>query len=38
VAAIAASLALFGEFPGARELVGGALVLAGVWIVNRARE
>jgi drug/metabolite transporter (DMT)-like permease len=38
VAAIAASLALFGEFPGARELVGGALVLAGVWIVNHARR
>lgn len=38
VAAIAASLALFGAFPGAQELVGGALVLAGVWIVNRARK
>jgi drug/metabolite transporter (DMT)-like permease len=38
VAAIAASLALFGEFPGVQELVGGAMVLMGVWIVNRAHS
>jgi len=37
VVAIAAALLLFGEFPGVQELIGGAFVLAGVFIVNRAR-
>lgn len=37
VVAIAVSFLLFGEFPGAQELLGGALVLAGVFVVNRAR-
>jgi drug/metabolite transporter (DMT)-like permease len=37
VVAIVVSLFLFGEFPGAQDLIGGALVLTGVFIVNRAR-
>ena len=37
VVAIAASLLLFGEFPAAQDLLGGALVLTGVVIVNRAK-
>lgn len=37
VVAIIVSLFLFSEFPGVQDLVGGALVLVGVFIVNRAR-
>lgn len=37
VVAIAVSLLLFGEFPGVQDLIGGALVLIGVFVVNRAR-
>jgi drug/metabolite transporter (DMT)-like permease len=31
------SLLLFGTFPGVQEMLGGAMVLAGVVVVNRAR-
>ena len=37
VVAIGVSLLLFGDFPSSQDLFGGALVLAGVVIVNRAR-
>ena len=37
VIAIGASLLRFGEFPGAQDLIGGVLVLVGVFVVNRAR-
>lgn len=37
VIAIGASLLLFGVFPGVQDLIGGVLVLAGVFVVNRAR-
>lgn len=37
VVAIVVSLLLFGEFPGMQDLIGGALVLVGVFIVNRAQ-
>lgn len=37
VVAIGVSFLLFDEFPGAQELFGGALVLTGVFVVNRAR-
>ncbi|HQY90976.1 DMT family transporter [Caldilinea sp.] len=37
VVAIGASLLLFGEFPGAQDLIGGGMVLAGVFVVSRAR-
>ncbi|HAJ35598.1 MAG TPA: hypothetical protein DCL15_07880 [Chloroflexi bacterium] len=36
VVAIGVALLLFGEFPGVQDLLGGALVLTGVVIVNRA--
>ena len=37
VVAIVVSFFLFGEFPGTQDLIGGAMVLAGVFVVNRAR-
>jgi len=37
VVAIIVSLLLFGEFPGTQDLLGGALVLIGVFVVNRAK-
>jgi drug/metabolite transporter (DMT)-like permease len=37
VVAIGVSFFLFGEFPGTQDLIGGAMVLAGIFVVNRAR-
>lgn len=37
VVAIGVSFFLFGELPGTQDLIGGAMVLAGVFVVNRAR-
>jgi drug/metabolite transporter (DMT)-like permease len=38
VVSIVISLFLFGTFPGLQELLGGALVLAGVFVVTRGRQ